>query len=216
MQALADGFDERVIDALPRKWLARLPHPFSAADRIAGYRYALSLLQVECALTPVLDQPRHGRLLFEQIIREHLDLGRPDQVQLIFDRRITYDEAKHVTIVDDSRNGRTQYYGNPAGLVDREVDPMGLETKYEWHPEQYRKTAEIDGLGNRIEWAYDARGNVVLERDALGQETRWAYNDLNVPVTRVDTAGGMWKREHDGRGKVVRSTNPLGEMTHFK
>ncbi|HWE64182.1 MAG TPA: hypothetical protein VHB98_20925 [Chloroflexota bacterium] len=89
MQALADGFDEQTIDALLRKWLARLPHPFSAADRAAGYRYALSLLQVECALTQVLDQPRHGRLLFEQVIRENLDLGRPDQVQLIFERRIT-------------------------------------------------------------------------------------------------------------------------------
>ncbi|HWE63436.1 MAG TPA: hypothetical protein VHB98_17105, partial [Chloroflexota bacterium] len=89
LQALADGFDGTVIDALLRKWLARLPHPFTAADRAAGYRYALSVLQVECALTQVLDRPVQGRLLFEQIIREHLDLGRPDQVQLIFDRRVS-------------------------------------------------------------------------------------------------------------------------------
>lgn len=89
LQALANAFDEQTIDALLRKWLARLPHPFTPADRAAGYRYALSLLQVECSLTQVLDQPRHGRLLFEQVIRENLDLGRPDQVQLIFARRIT-------------------------------------------------------------------------------------------------------------------------------
>jgi hypothetical protein len=89
LQALADGFDEQVIDALLRKWLAILPHPFTDADRAAGYRYQLSLLQVECSLTQVLDRPVQGRLLFEQIIREHLDLGRPDHVQLIFERRIT-------------------------------------------------------------------------------------------------------------------------------
>jgi hypothetical protein len=89
LQAIADGFDAAVIDALLRKWLAKLPHPFSAADRAAGYRYVLSLLQVECSLTQVLDRPVQGRVLFEQIIREHLDLGRPDQVQLIFDRRVT-------------------------------------------------------------------------------------------------------------------------------
>jgi len=89
LQAVADAFDEQTIDALLRKWLARLPHPFSAADRAAGYRYALSLLQVECSLTQVLDRPVQGRLLFEQIIREHLDLGRPAQVQLIFARRVT-------------------------------------------------------------------------------------------------------------------------------
>jgi hypothetical protein len=89
LQAIADAFDERVIDAVLRKWLGRLPHPFTTADRAAGYRYTLSLLQVECSLTQVLDRPVQGRLLFEQIIREHLDLGRPDQVQLIFERRVT-------------------------------------------------------------------------------------------------------------------------------
>ena len=134
----------------------------------------------------------------------------------IYDRRILYDELKHVTIVDDSRGGRTQYHGNPAGLVDRMVDPMGVETMYEWHPQQYQKTAEIDGLGHRTAWAYDDRGNKILERDALGNETRWAYNDLNVPMTRLDALGGVWNRDNDSRGKLVRSTNPLGEVTRFK
>jgi hypothetical protein len=46
------------------------------------------MLQVEFSLTQVLDRPLAGRVLFEEIIRENLDLGRPDQVQLIFDRRI--------------------------------------------------------------------------------------------------------------------------------
>ena len=30
-----------------------------------------------------------GRIFFEQVIRENLDIGRPGQVQLIFDRRVT-------------------------------------------------------------------------------------------------------------------------------
>jgi hypothetical protein len=89
LQGLADAFDEQVIDTLLRRWLARLPHPFTAADRAAGYRYQLSVLQLECSLTQVLDRPVQGRLLFEQIIRENLDLGRPSQVQLIFERRVT-------------------------------------------------------------------------------------------------------------------------------
>jgi RHS repeat-associated protein len=134
----------------------------------------------------------------------------------IYDRRITYDEVNHVTLVDDSRGGRTHYYGNPAGLVDRMVDPMGVETRYEWHPRQYRKTAESDGLRNRTEWTYDDRCNLVRERDALGQETRWTYNDLDLPTESIDPAGGVWKREYDSRGKPVRAVNPLGEVTRFK
>jgi len=89
MQRLADGLDAAGIDALLRKWLARLPHPFTAADRAAGIRYDVSVLQAEFALTQVLDRPVQGRVLFEEIIRENVDLGRPDHVQLIFDRRVT-------------------------------------------------------------------------------------------------------------------------------
>jgi hypothetical protein len=89
MQALADGLDAAKIDALLRKWLKRLPHPYTAADRQAGFRYDLSILQAEFALTQVLDRPRSGRIFFEQVIRENLDLGRPDQVQLVFERRVT-------------------------------------------------------------------------------------------------------------------------------
>ena len=57
-------------------------------DRAAGYRYDLSILQAEFSLTQVLDRPVSGRVFFEQVIRENLDLGRPDQVSLVFDRRL--------------------------------------------------------------------------------------------------------------------------------
>jgi hypothetical protein len=89
LQQLCDGLSAAKIDALLRKWLARLPHPFTAADRKAGYRYDVSILQAEFSLTQVLDRPQTGRIFFEQVIRENLDLGRPDQVQLIFARRVT-------------------------------------------------------------------------------------------------------------------------------
>ena len=40
-------------------------------------------------MTQVLDRPRTGRGFFEEVMRENLDLGRPDQMQLIFNRRVT-------------------------------------------------------------------------------------------------------------------------------
>lgn len=88
MQQIADNLTAEKIDRLLRKWLRRLPHPFTGKDRAAGYRYQLSILQAEFSLTQVLDHPASGRAFFEQVIRENLDLGRPDQVQLIFDRRV--------------------------------------------------------------------------------------------------------------------------------
>lgn len=89
LQEICDGLSPDKIDALLRKWLRLLPHPFTAADREAGYRYDASILQAEFSLTQVFDRPARGRLFFEQVIGENLDLGRPQQVQLIFDRRVT-------------------------------------------------------------------------------------------------------------------------------
>ena len=89
LQAICAELSPERIDGLLRKSLARLPHPFTAAARAAGYRYELSVLQAEFSTTQVLDQPRMGRILFEDIIRQNLDLGRPEQVQLIFARRVT-------------------------------------------------------------------------------------------------------------------------------
>jgi hypothetical protein len=89
VQRIADTLDAAKIDALFRKWLRRLPHPFAPAHRAAGYRYHLSILQSEFALTQVLDRPVTGRYFFEEVIRENLDIGRPDQMQLIFARRVT-------------------------------------------------------------------------------------------------------------------------------
>ena len=76
------------IDALLRKWLAILPNPFAPEDETAGYRYELSVLQAEFSLTQMLDRPVSGRIFFEQVLHDNLDIGRPDQVSLIFDRRI--------------------------------------------------------------------------------------------------------------------------------
>jgi hypothetical protein len=89
LQTICDGLNAEKIDALLRKWLRKLPHPFTATDRRAGYRYQLSILQAEFSLTQVLDRPVTGRVFFEEVIRENLDIGRPRQVQLIFDRRVS-------------------------------------------------------------------------------------------------------------------------------
>jgi hypothetical protein len=90
LQKICNGLSAERIDGLLRKWLRLLPHPFTGADRKAGYRYDISILQAEFSLTQVLDRPVHGRLFFEQAIRENLDLGRPEQVQLIFNRKISH------------------------------------------------------------------------------------------------------------------------------
>ena len=88
VQAICDGFDEKAIWDLAAKWTAILPCPFTAGDAAAGYRYEASVLQAEFSLTQMLDKPVTGRIFFEEVIRDNLDIGRPDSAGLIFGRRI--------------------------------------------------------------------------------------------------------------------------------
>lgn len=44
--------------------------------------------QIEVSRTIVFDAPRNGRAFFEALVADNLDLGRPEQVELIFGRKI--------------------------------------------------------------------------------------------------------------------------------
>lgn len=88
MQQLADRLTTWRIKRFVQKWQRHLPCPFRASDIAAGYRYDISMTQIELALTQVVERPVHGRIVFEEVIRENLDLGRPDNIQLIFARRV--------------------------------------------------------------------------------------------------------------------------------
>ena len=89
LQEICDTLGPEQIAVFFQKWLHRLPLPLSPADRAHGYDWQLSIWQMEVSLTQVFDQPLRGRQFFEEVMRDNLDLGRPDRVQLIFDRKVT-------------------------------------------------------------------------------------------------------------------------------
>jgi len=89
LQAICDQLGPGQIQAFFDKWQARLPWRLTADDRQAGYNYRLSIWQVEFSRTQVFNDPVQGRQWFEAIIRDNLDVGRPDRIQLVFERRVT-------------------------------------------------------------------------------------------------------------------------------
>ncbi len=70
-------------------WLERTTQRLTPSDRRAGYTYELAFRQFEVSDTSVFDRPQAGRAWFEGVIRDHLDIGRPSQVVLLFDRTLT-------------------------------------------------------------------------------------------------------------------------------
>jgi hypothetical protein len=89
LQAICDGLGPPDVQRFFDRWSARLPWPLTTVDRTAGYQHRLSIWQLEVSRTQVFDQPVQGRHFFETVIRENLDLGRPDRISLLFPKRIT-------------------------------------------------------------------------------------------------------------------------------
>jgi hypothetical protein len=89
LQAICDGLGPADVQGFFDRWVAHLPWPLTAADQAAGYQHRLSIWQLEVSRTQVFDQPVQGRHFFEAVIRDNLDLGRPDRVSLLFPTRLT-------------------------------------------------------------------------------------------------------------------------------
>jgi hypothetical protein len=89
LQKICDRLGPAAVKGFFWRWVFRLPSPFTAADFRAGYVYALAFRQFEISETCVFDRPQAGRMWFEGVIRDHLDIGRPDQIALIFGRPVS-------------------------------------------------------------------------------------------------------------------------------
>jgi hypothetical protein len=91
--ATAQQWAERMSGSCVRefmaRWLSKLPAPWQAVDVELGYGWELSFRQVEFSDTAVFARPRDGRAWFDAAIRDHLDIGRPESVALVFDRRVS-------------------------------------------------------------------------------------------------------------------------------
>jgi hypothetical protein len=57
LHALCRRFSAAHIQRFFDRWMHRLPNPFTANDRRAGYTYQLSILQLEVSRTEVFDRP---------------------------------------------------------------------------------------------------------------------------------------------------------------
>src|SRR4051794_21618498 len=87
LQGICDRLGPEQITAFADHWFAVLPVPLTATDQAAGYWWELSMRQIEVSRTLVFAAPRHARGFFEALVADNLDIGRPEQVELIFGRR---------------------------------------------------------------------------------------------------------------------------------
>jgi hypothetical protein len=80
LQAVCDALTAEAIQTFFESWLACLPLPLTADDQAAGFRYRLSIMQLEVSRTQVFDDPLRGRDFFEEFGKSW-SAGRSGSVQ---------------------------------------------------------------------------------------------------------------------------------------
>src|SRR5579863_7868506 len=86
LQQICDRFGPGTVRVWFERWMSRFPLPLTDADRDAGYWWELSMRQVEVSRTLVFGHDVHARAFFEALLCENMDLGRPENVELLFRR----------------------------------------------------------------------------------------------------------------------------------
>ena len=156
--------------------MARIPLPLTGADRDAGYWWELSMRQVETSRTLVFNEDCHARAFFEALLCDNMDLGRPENVELLFRR--------------GQRLGRPTLPPSHGGFktkIDRYCDLITLNVFYKnSRLKQYLK----DGVALRIETVIndprDLRCNRMLANLPELQDKARA---INARLLETETAG---------------------------
>ncbi|MBK1707442.1 RHS repeat protein, partial [Halochromatium glycolicum] len=117
-----------------------------------------------------------------------------------------YNDFRRETLVTDARGFTTRTFFNEYGNPIEVIAPDGAVTTYEYTDPQdpYHRTAVVDALGNRTEYAYDAASNIT--RITLPSGNTVAYGDFTAfgqPGTVQDARGNVQLVKYDGAGNVT-------------
>jgi hypothetical protein len=176
LQDICDRFGPGTVHVWFERWMARIPLPLDDADRDAGFWWELSMRQVETSRTLVFDGDVHARAFFEALLCENMDLGRPENVELLFRRG---QRLGRPTIPPPGGGFKTK--------IDRYCDLVTLNVFYKSSRlKQYLK----DGIALRIETVINAPGDLGCNRQLANlPELQAKARAINARLMETETAG---------------------------
>jgi hypothetical protein len=179
LQEICDRLDDAAIQGWFERWSARIPLPLGPADREAGFWWELSMRQIEVSRTLIFETDCHARAFFEALLAENMDLGRPENVELVFRRGSNAGRHTHpprgggfktkidqycdlVTLNVFYKNSRIKQYLKDGRALRIETvvnDPRDLGCN--------RKLVNLDQLQAKAR----AINNQLLDTETVGQDT---------------------------------------------
>lgn len=127
-------------------------------------------------------------------------------------------DSKHNVVKETTPEGETTTIKrNAHGEPETVERPIGTETqkteyKYGSHGEL---TEEVDPVGHKTKYTYDAAGDKESETNAASDERKWKYNSDSQVTEETSARGYATKIERDERGLPTKITDPLGHITEY-
>ena len=181
LQEVCDRFGPGAVKVWFARWMARIPLPLEAADRDAGFWWELSMRQVEYSRTLVFDDDCSARAFFEALLADNLDLGRPEQVELLFRRGQRMGGAS-----------RTPPFGGFKTKIDACCELVTLNLFYKnSRIKQYLKDGRALRIETVINDAHDLRCNRRLENLPELQDKARAINDRLLDTETVGQGSAL-------------------------
>jgi hypothetical protein len=176
LQAICDRFGPGTVQVWFERWMAKIPLPLTDADRDAGYWWELSMRQVETSRTLVFDDDVHARAFFEALLCENMDLGRPENVELLFRRG---QRAGRPTIPPPRGGFKTK--------IDQYCDLVTINVFYKnSRLKQYLK----DGVALRIETVVNSPKDLLCNRMLANlPELQAKARAINARLLHTETVG---------------------------
>ncbi len=117
-------------------------------------------------------------------------------------KELVRDEFKRVIGEKDGLQRFSRRERDIRGNLLSETAANGAVTRYEYDS-MNRRTAQIDGNGNKITFAYDLAGNLVKQTNALNKGQTWNY----------DPKTGKLLERTNGEQTIRQSYDPQGQLT---
>src|SRR5947207_9218612 len=176
LQQICDRFGPGAVRVWFERWMARFPLPLTDVDPDARCWWELSMRQVEISRTLVFDGDCHARAFFEALLCDNMDLGRPENVELLFRR--------------GQRAGRPAIPPPGGGFktkIDRCCDLVTLNVFYKnSRVKQYLK----DGVAMRVETVVNSPKDLLCNRRLANlPELQAKARAINARLLETETAG---------------------------
>ena len=213
LQNVCRQLNAQKVQDLFDRWVAKIPWPLTLQQQAAGYRHQLSIWQMEVSRTQVFVDPEQGWALVEALIRDNLDLGRPDRVSLIFLRQVTKATPSefHTRVLRHGVQPTLRIHYKHSALKQYLKDGRALRTEMMFNNTQdFGFTRGLKNFTALFELGSQFNGRL-LEQEQLSQ-------DCFVPLQQVQALGQSTRTPDGQRASALRFGDPrtmalLGALT---